>query len=206
MTASESLKSGYETGAITNPRKGVTLSEEERFFIAESQHKAWESLTDEERMQRSKVQSESFAKRKDKAAFQQKGSKAIRQAAKEGSKLEKFLIEVFKENNIDYIHHYKGIFGGTNLEADFFLPEYNIVLEVDGPSHFTSVFGVNAYAKQAEADQKKNALVLKMGASIIRIVHRKALYMRDYVIIRDTIVDIINEVNNELRVINVENL
>lgn len=206
MTASESLKGGYENGTLTNPRKGVTLSEVEKLNIAEAQHKAWESLTDEERVNRGKTQQEAFSKRTDKETFSKKGSQAVRKAASEGSKLEKFLIELFKEKGIDFIHHYKGMFGNSNLEADFFIPEYNVVLEVDGPSHFLDVFGVYSFAKQVEADQKKNALVLDMGASMLRIVHMKTLYKRDYALISYNLFPLLFNLKNELKVINVENL
>lgn len=206
MTASESLKSGYENGDIVNVRKGITLTEEEKLMIAEGQHQAWEKLSDAERMERSKKQQEIFAQRADKDTFHKKGSLAIRRAIEEGSKLEKHLIEVFKKNDIEFIHHYKNLFGRTNLEADFFLPEHNIVLEVDGPSHFTTIFGVDSYVKQLEADEKKNAIVLDMGASMIRIVHGRTLYKRDYALIVERLLPILDEINNELKVINVESL
>lgn len=206
MSASESLKGGYENGTITNARKGVTLTDEEKLALSESQHQAWENMSDDERMQRSEMQREIFAKREDKATFHKKGARAIRRAADEGSKLEKFLMETFDTLDVDYIHHYKGMFGGSNLEADFFLPQFNTILEVDGPSHFASTFGVESYNKQVEADQKKNATVLAMGASIVRIKHTKTLYRRDYNLILESLLPILKQLDNELRIINVENL
>lgn len=206
MTASESLKSAYEAGTLINPRKGVTLSEIEKLNIGEAQHRVWANLSDYEMEVRREIQRKLFEQRKDKKSFQKKGADGIRKAAREGSKLEKFLIKLFKKEGIRFIHHYKGMFGDNQLEADFFLPDLNVILEVDGPSHFCDIFGTSAYQKQVEADQKKNAIVLNMGASMFRLVHMTTLYKRDYNIITYNLIPLLKNLNNELKVVNVENL
>lgn len=205
MTAAESLQSGYEQDRIKSARKGLKLSEEECIKISEAQFKFWQNISEEDRQARSKKQSEIFSEREDKNTFSRKGSQAIRRAVDDGSKLEKVLIKEFESRSIEYIHHYKGIFGNSNLEADFFLPEYNLVIEVDGPSHFTNNFGTDKYSQQMEADQKKNGLVLSQGSSIIRVQHHTALCKRDYRLIIESLFKTL-DINNELKVINVKDL
>lgn len=204
MTGSESLKEGYASKRITNANKGKELSEERKRQISEHMHTAWSGLSDEERSERANVHREAFLKRSDKDSFSLRGSQAIRRAAIEGSKLEKYLIEVFNRENIQYIHHYKGLFGGTKLEADFFLPGLGIVVEVDGPSHFTSNLSDDTLHKQQQADNKKNGLVIAAGASIVRIQHFRTLYQRDFRIIEQELLAILPTLSNEMRIIHVD--
>lgn len=206
LTKSEALKSGYESNRIKPSMAGKKRTEEEKLKIGESQHKYWESISEQERNRRSLVQSEIFAKRSDKEEFSKKGCRAIRKAADEGSKFEKALIKFFKDKSIDYYHHYTGLFPTTKLEVDFFLPDYNLVIEVDGPSHFSGDFGINNYASQIRSDDKKNALVIKIGASILRLRHSRVLYKRDYNKVYQFLSANIHNFNNELRIINVENI
>lgn len=204
MTVSESLKEGYANNRIINANKGKSLSEDRKIQISEQTHEAWKKLTKKERDQRIKTHRDAFAKREDQKAFSLKGSQAIRRAADEGSKLEKYLMGVFDREGINYIHHYKGLFGGTKLEADFFIPSLSVIIEVDGPSHFTSNFSDDSLLKQQEADRKKNGLVLSAGASIIRIQHLRTLYLRDFRSIEQQLLAILPNLSNEMRLINVE--
>lgn len=206
LSKSEALQSGYDSKRITPAMLGKQRSEEEKILISERQHEFWKSMSEDERSRRSALQSEIFARREDKESFHKKGCRAIRRAADEGSKLEKAVKQFFDENNIEYYHHYTGLFGGTQLEADFYLPEYSIVLEVDGPSHFSADFGVDKYADQLRADEKKNGLVLSMGMSIIRVRHSTMLYKRDYRKVFNFLKTVIPTLDNELRIVDVAEL
>ena len=206
MSKSESLKSVYNSGRVIPSMLGKTRTEESKQKISEGQYQRWKSLSQEERNKRGKTQSEIFAKRTDKKDFINKGHRAIRRAIEEGSKLEKQLMGYFDKNGIEYKHHYTGIFQSTKLEADFFLPELNTVIEVDGPSHFSADFGIDNYSSQIKADEKKNGLVISLGASIIRLQHRKTLSQRDYREIFKLLDDLLDNLDNTLKVINVEDL
>lgn len=206
LTKSESLKSGYESKRIKPHMAGKKRTEEEKIKIGEGQHKYWDQLSEEERNKRGLQQSEVFSKRTDKAEFSRKGCQAIRRAVDEGSKFEKALIAFFNKEGIHYIHHYKGLLPATKLEVDFYLPEHSLVIEVDGPSHFTADFGISNYASQMKADNKKNGLVLGLGASILRLRHGRVLYKRDYNNVCIYLKGIIGTLNNELRIVNVENI
>jgi very-short-patch-repair endonuclease len=186
--------------------KGKVVDEEVRKKIGEGQHKSWSRLSDAEKKVRSDKQREIFSKRKDKDIFSRQGCQAIRKAAEHGSKLERAIIAFFNESEIDYRHHYKDLLPQTQLEVDFYLPEYGVVLEVDGPSHFSTDFGVENYNQQVRADEKKNGLVLGMGLSIIRIQHRRTLYKRDHYNIIGWLKDNLENLNNEVKRVDVDEL
>mgnify|MGYP001607474043 CR=1 FL=1 len=206
LTKQESLLAAYESGRVIPQALGKTKTEAEKIKIGDSQHKYWASLSQKEKNVRSQQQSEIFSKRKDKDEFSRKGCQAIRKAADEGSKLEKALIKFFDKTNIAYYHHYAGLLPTTKLEIDFFLPGLNVVIEVDGPSHFSANFGIENYAGQLDADQRKNGLVLGLGASIIRVQHNRTLYPRDHRNVCHWLNQTLPLLNNELKVINVDDI
>jgi very-short-patch-repair endonuclease len=57
----------------------------------------------------------------------------------------------------------------TKLQIDLFLPELNIAIEVDGPSHFLPVWGDDVLNKNIKYDNKKTGLILGKGLVLIRI-------------------------------------
>lgn len=204
LTKSESLKAAYDSDRLKPARKGIKLTEEERLHLSVRQRETWDGVSPEERERRAQTQREIFEKREDKDRFVLQGNQAIRQAAKYGSKAEHALAAKFKEHNIDFRHHYKEFLGNTQLEVDFYLPEYNCVVEIDGPSHFSATLGVDNYRGQMEADAHKNREVLKMGASIVRLQHRRTLYKLDHHNMFKALMEVLPTLSNELRIIDVE--
>lgn len=204
MTAGESLKEGYESNRIKPSRAGVKLDKEVKREISETQRARWAAMSEEDREKLSQIHTDNFAKRADKDTFHLKGARAIRKTVKEGSKFEKRLMEFFDLYDIKYIHHYAGIFGNTKLEADFYLPDKNTIIEVDGPGHFSAVFSPEQLEKQRQYDNDKNALVINMGASMIRLKHQKKLYEHHYNTVFDELLYILQIINNEVWVIDVE--
>lgn len=206
LTKSESLKAAYDAKRITPHMTGKTWSEEHKRDLGEKQHKRWDKLTPEERERVSETHRENFEKRTDKAEFSYKGACAIRQASIYGSKSEHALAKLFDQHGIKYIHHFKNLLPDTQLEVDFYLPDYNCVLEIDGPSHFTANLGTDNYRSQMQADERKNGLVLKLGASIIRLQHRRTLYKRDHYNMFEVLKSVLPTLSNELRIIDVERI
>lgn len=51
------------------------------------------------------------------------------------SRLESMIIKLFKKENINYIYEYK-LDKGISQRCDFFLPDYNVVIECQGEQHF----------------------------------------------------------------------
>lgn len=202
LSREESLKAAYQYDRVKK-REIHELTQEEKLKISEGQRKRWNSLSDEQREEFRKTQSEVFSKREDKDTFSLKGAHSVRKTITEGSKLEKKIAAHLEANNIYFIPHYKGIFGTTHLEADFFLPEYSVVIEVDGPSHFVNQFN-KVETKQQAADKKKNAAVLSLGGSVLRIQHTRELYKIDYYNVCKMIIEVLPFLDNELRIVNLD--
>lgn len=81
---------------------------------------------------------------------------------KERSKGETKINKILKENNINFIE--EAIFPDCkferNLRFDFFLPDYNTVIEFDGKQHFQESFGSN------KEDAKENLRITKLRDKI----------------------------------------
>lgn len=206
LSKSESIKAAYQAERITPPMKGKTWSEEHKRELGEKQHKLWQSMSDEERKRRSDRQREIFEQKPDKESFAIKGAQAIKRASVHGSKAEHALAALFKQHGVKFFHHHTAIFPTTKLEADFYLPEYNCVVEIDGPSHFTSRLGEESLTGQIRADEKKNGIAIDHGLSIIRLQHRRTLYKRDHYNMFNALMEVLPTLSNELRVIDVERL
>jgi very-short-patch-repair endonuclease len=200
MSSGEAIKAYYSEN--DHPNKNKPLSEKQKEQIGKSQLERWKNVDSMERARIKDMQKKIFENRQDKDEFHKKGARAIRKAVDEGSKVEKFIAEFFTKNQIEFIHHYRGIFGNTNLEADFFLPEHSIVIEVDGVSHFRNNFSEDTYTAQMEADERKNGIILSYGGSVIRVQHQKNLSQTVCRKICAFLLDLINNVDNELVIIN----
>lgn len=55
------------------------------------------------------------------------------------------------------------------LYFDFFIPNFNIIIEFDGPFHFKPIFGEEKLKRVKEYDQLKNTYCLIKGIQLIRI-------------------------------------
>ena len=167
---SEIQKADYATGRRIKPFEGKKLSQEVKNKISEAVHQKWEGLTDEEREGRLKSAKDRWDKLSDdkKDDMRKNASKGIRRASKEGSKLERFLIQTLTNLGYRVLYHQKGVLSNDLLEVDIWLPEINTIVEVDGPSHFSPIWGDEAYAKTQKADQEKNGLLLLLGCKVIR--------------------------------------
>lgn len=206
LSKSEALKAAYQAERITPPMKGKEWSEEHKRMLGKKQHEMWASMPEEERKRRSDVQREIFENKPDKDSFHIKGAQAVKRASVHGSKAEHALAALFKENGVKYIHHHTAIFPTSKLEADFYLPTYNCVVEIDGPSHFGGRLGEGNNQAQVAADHKKNGIALDNGMSIIRLQHRRTLYKRDHYNMFNILMEVLPTLSNELRIIDVERL
>jgi very-short-patch-repair endonuclease len=94
---------------------------------------------------------------------------AVRAAAKEGSKMEKFLYEALTNAGFVIEYHVEGRVPNVRLEIDLFAPELGVAIEIDGPSHFLPIWGEESLKKNIDADMNKTGLLLAAGFVIIRI-------------------------------------
>ena len=83
------------------------------------------------------------------------------------------------------------------MHIDLFLPELNIAVEVDGPSHFLPVWGEEALKRNQEYDSKKTGLLIGKGINLIRIKQQKDFSKSRAKIIFSRLMEAIADIRNE---------
>lgn len=81
----------------------------------------------------------------------------------------------FIKNNIKYICQ-KTFYSCKHkrlLPFDFYLPDYNILIEYDGIQHFDNVFGMKALEDIRKSDNTKNLWCKRNNIKLIRISYKK---------------------------------
>lgn len=174
-TKSEAQKNALETGKHAHPTKGKIRNDETRNKIGNGVMKSWDNLTNDQLEQRKEKAQKNWLSidEEKRIHMQQAANKAVRQSSKVGSKLEKFLQTklIGSGHKVDF--HKEQSLVNTRLQIDMFLPNLNIAIEVDGPSHFVPVWGEDALARNKNYDQKKEGLILGRGWHLIRIKQTK---------------------------------
>lgn len=84
------------------------------------------------------------------------------------------IAEVLKNNGVVFIREYfkahlYNLKTQHLLFFDFFLPDYNAVIEFDGPHHHKPVYGEEALISQKYKDKRKNRYCEKRNMPILRI-------------------------------------
>jgi very-short-patch-repair endonuclease len=157
-----------QQGKIDHPTEGRERTQQEKLDISASQHKSWSEYSDEKRKNiadtsRELWYNQSEDKRDEILAAAAAGS---RLAAKEGSRVEKFLLKELKK--LYQVRFHTKVLS-TNLEVDLFLPELNAAIEVNGPSHYLPIWSDEALAKQQKYDHEKYSILLTKGLRIIKV-------------------------------------
>lgn len=170
-TRSQAQRNALQGGRATHPTDGKTRTKEERIKISTSVQKYWEGMSDEEYALRADGARERWyaMTEHERSRISGMALEAIQKAGKEGSKLEKFLLEEINSSGYYVEFHRKGIIPNENLEIDLYIPELKTIIEVDGPSHFLPIWGEEKLQKQIKADSHKTGLILSKGYVIIRI-------------------------------------
>lgn len=179
---SESQKLAVKTGRLKPPMLGKTHKNETKNKISEQRHNAWETQKEspdyEELVQKHR---DAFLNRdKDEITeMHKKAAKAIRATRKDGSKLERFLMNSLRDAGYSPEFHVKDALSQQDLEIDIYLPELMVAIEVDGVTHDENIYGEDHLNKRRYADSKKNGLLLVNGFTIIRIAN-KAKHVSKY--------------------------
>jgi len=84
------------------------------------------------------------------------------------SKLYEWLIK--KYNNIEKQKRFDWCKNKKSLPFDFYLPDFNLLIELDGEQHFKQVQNWQSPEETQKVDQLKNIKAIENGFSIIRIV------------------------------------
>lgn len=191
---SQAQSLALETGRHGHPTKGKEHSEETKIQISDKVADAWDNLSDEERAKRSLDALNRWNQKTDEeiAAFRKASIEAIRVTAKEGSALEKYLLEGLIKKGFKVEFHKEQWVERERLQIDLLIPELNIAIEVDGPSHFEDIWGKDVLIKNQQRDHEKNGLLLRQGFVIIRIRQGKGSLSNKFK--RDTLSNLLIEI------------
>tara|TARA_R110000824_G_scaffold7728_2_gene34975 strand:+ start:15709 stop:16551 length:843 start_codon:yes stop_codon:yes gene_type:complete len=174
---SEAQKVALQTGRHKHPTAGTKRDDNVKIKISEATAKNWDNMEEDERERRSEMarkQWENMAE-SERKEFHRKANLAIREAAQNGSKLEKVILFNLIKLGYKTQFHREHMLVNERLHLDLLLPELKVVIEIDGPSHFKPIWGQNAFSKVQQTDNKKNGLVLASGMCMIRIRQKKNL-------------------------------
>lgn len=96
------------------------------------------------------------------------------------SKCELFLEQIFNEYQIDYLKEYSFndclSIKGYKLRFDFYLPNYNLLIEYDGIQHTKPTYGIEVFASQQENDKIKDEYCISHDISLIRVPYTYNTY------------------------------
>ena len=172
---SEAQKNALDSGKIQHPTKGKERTEKTKNKIGHGVLKSWENLSEKELKNRKEKAKLNWENKSDeeKQFILREANIAVREASKKGSKLENFLFKKLLANGYNVDFHKEQSILNTKLQIDLFLPQHNIAIEVDGPSHFEPVWGDDALKRNKKYDNKKTGLILGKGLYLIRIKQSK---------------------------------
>jgi very-short-patch-repair endonuclease len=172
-TKSEAQKQALSSGRHKHPTKGTVRDAETKIKISESVYSYWQTLSDEEREARAETARINWESMDQSAKdnLRDSAAEAVREAAKNGSKMEIFLKNHLTNSGLEVIFHKKGLVANDNLEVDLFLPTLKVAIEIDGPAHFFPIWGQESLNKHIKADAEKAGLLLAGGFVLIRVKH-----------------------------------
>lgn len=195
---SDAQKNALSTGKHKHPTKGQNRTEETKAKIGQKIMQVWDDMDHaelESRKEKARANWDNLSEDK-KEFMQQQANSAVRTASKIGSKLERFILEDLLRAGYKVDFHKEQILSNTKLQIDIFLPEHNIAIEVDGPSHFMPVWGNDTLQKNIAYDNKKTGLIIGKGYVMIRIKQIKEFSKTRAKFISDNLITQIQRVVN----------
>lgn len=194
---SNAQKAALSSGRHTHPTEGKELSVDTKRKIGHKIADNWANLSDKDRARRSQIGKDHWNSM---TPDQQKDLRiaagdAIRNAAKHGSKLEKFIKAGLTKAGWLVEFHKEQIITNQRLQVDLYIPELHTVIEVDGPSHFLPIWGRDVLDRNRRSDNQKSGLILAQGWCLIRVRQTQSpsmKYMEEVWVEVDRVVDEIN--------------
>lgn len=172
---SSAQKNALDSGKIQHPTKGKQRDERTKEKIGKAVMECWQDMDQDqlnERKLKAKINWDNLSE-DEKQNILQKANNAVRKTSKEGSKLEKFILNNLLRDGYGVIFHQEQTLVSTKLQIDIMIPSLNIAIEVDGPSHFLPVWGDDTLKRNIKYDKKKEGLILGKGLTLIRIQQTK---------------------------------
>jgi len=166
--------------------------------ISEKQGELWDNMPEEKRQQRVETGKDSWNKKTaaEREALIKKAHEAVQEASRIGSKLEHFVLEELTKAGFVVEFHKEHWLQNNRLQIDLFVPELRTAIEVDGPSHFRPVWGIDNLIKNQKADRQKTGLVLGQGLVLIRVKMEKKFSQRYARQTAKNLLEILNSIEN----------
>jgi very-short-patch-repair endonuclease len=173
-TKSESQKLALENGRTAHPTEGKKIPKQTKDKMSKSLMKNWEEMDEETREKRIEGYKERYKNMSDesKEKLQEAAIAGLLKSAKEGSKIEHFIMDQLKNSGYEVVFHKKGLIPNDKLEVDIFIPSLKTAIEIDGFGHFEAVWGEDKLKKRQDSDNHKNGLLAAYGYKIIRVKYK----------------------------------
>ena len=98
-----------------------------------------------------------------------KSSSRAKAMSGEGSNFENYLAEKLEEHGYVVEVRTKNYTPGQKFHVDIALPKEKIIIEVDGPTHWSPIYGDNELAKVQEKDKLKDNTLTAVGWNVLRV-------------------------------------
>ncbi len=172
---SEAQKNALKKGRTQHPTEGKVRTVKEKEKIGAAVAQKWEDLSPEEKAARAQKSKETWALKteEEKEALKNACFNAVRKTAVHGSRLEKFMFKGLTKAGYEVHFHKERFVKNEKLHIDLLLPELAIAIEIDGPSHWSPVWGEEAFERTVRSDNMKNGLLIAAGFFLIRVEQRK---------------------------------
>ena len=166
----EAQANALKSGVAVHPTKGKVFDKDRRERMSDLMAKYWDEMSEEENLRRDHIGKIKWDEKTDaeKEAMSSAAAEACRVAAKEGSKLEKYLRTALAKNHVVEFHK-TNLTSDSRLEVDLYLPDLKLVIEIDGISHFEPVWGEDRLRKHQASDTKKASMLLSSGYNVLRV-------------------------------------
>lgn len=203
---SAAQKNALKNGVHKHPTMGRKRTQTEKDKIGMGVMKTWSVADDKTILDKQKKAKKLWEKKTDEQKTQmlQKANIAVRESSKKGSKMEHFILNYLVDNGIKVDFHKEQFLVNTKLQIDLFLPKMNIAIEVDGPSHFRDVWGVDVLKRNQEYDAKKTGLILGKGYKLVRVKQYKDFSKTRAKLVCDKLLHIIDTIDNRSKVTEIE--
>jgi len=191
-------KNALNSGKHKHPTKGKTRDESTKAKIGQSIIESWNNISSTELENRKNKAKQNWNKLSDdeKQNMLQKANQAVRKTSKEGSKLEKFILNSLLQDGYKVIFHQEQTLSNTKLQIDILIPSINTAIEIDGPSHFLPVWGDDALKRNIKYDQKKEGLVIGKGLYLIRIQQTKDFSKTRALLVYNKLKEVLEQIKN----------
>lgn len=171
-----------DVGRSEHPTKGKKRSKKTKRKIGRAIERVWEERPPELKAALAEKSKERWHERTEQQAeeFRKKAADGVRRAGVYGTKLEQFLLARFRKHNFEPQYQREDLVFSERMRVDIFLSRDKIALEIDGPTHFTPIWGEEYLQQKIASDNKKNGLLLYCGFHVIRARIRRKTTNKTY--------------------------